>query len=352
MEEHKKRKVQSELSKYLFFFGLLIITGGIVSTMPRLAIPLTLSYICYLILDPLIPTLIKLGARRNFAITFIFVGILVLMSIPIIKLIPVIRDDAQDIQRYIPIVEEYLRLQYQKLSEIVFDKSGYQMGDRHLVAAIEYGKSFMANLLVRLPEYLGSFLELIFVVPLFLFFMMKDGRNFKKFFLTLVPNSFFERFYSISYQFNKKIGDYIFAKIIEAGVVQVIITIGLWIIDVRFSILFGLAAGVTNIIPYLGPVLGAVPAIIFGLVEYGATPTLWAIVVLYLVANVIDIAFIFPVLVSKIVDLHPIIVVIAVILGSQYLGVVGMVISVPVAVAIKLILSQLYHSLYFSSERR
>ena len=67
---------------------------------------------------------------------------------------------------------------------------------------------------------------------------------------------------------------------------------------------------------------------------------------LYIIANAIDIFFVFPILVSKIVDLHPVLVVISVILGSQYFGIVGMIVSIPMAAAIKLIIIEVYEETY------
>jgi putative permease len=64
------------------------------------------------------------------------------------------------------------------------------------------------------------------------------------------------------------------------------------------------------------------------------------------VANVVDIFFVFPFLVSKIVNLHPMIVAVSVIVGSHYLGITGMVISIPVVAAIKLIITEIYNEIY------
>jgi putative permease len=161
----------------------------------------------------------------------------------------------------------------------------------------------------------------------------------------------FERFYYLSFKFNKQIGDYIFAKFIEATIVTLIITSGLFILGIRFSLILGLLAGITNIIPYVGPILGLIPAIVLGLVEYGIGSTFGAMMILYLVANAIDIAFVFPILVSKIVDIHPIIVIVSVIIGSKLFGIIGMVISIPCAAACKLIFIEFFNSIYLAQEK-
>ena len=94
-----------------------------------------------------------------------------------------------------------------------------------------------------------------------------------------------------------------------------------------------------------------VPALAWGIAEFGMSPTFGAILILYLVANTIDLAIVFPILVSKIVDLHPLVVVASVILGSQYLGIVGMVISIPLAASMKLVLLEIYFELYSFSRK-
>ncbi len=115
---------------------------------------------------------------------------------------------------------------------------------------------------------------------------------------------------------------------------------------VKFSFLLGLIAAITNIIPYVGPIFGIIPAILLALAEYGFGGTFGAIIILYLIANVIDLALVFPFLVSKIVDLHPLIVVTSVMVGSHLWGLVGMVISIPLVAALKLIAYEIYCEIY------
>jgi putative permease len=178
------------------------------------------------------------------------------------------------------------------------------------------------------------------------FFLLRDSRELRRNFLKITPNTFFERFYFLYYQFLKKLGDYIFAKFIEASIVLIIITSGLLILNIKFAFLLGLIAGITNIIPYVGPFIGAIPAVVFGIAEYGWGASFGGIVILYLVANTIDLSLVFPLLVSKIVDLHPVLVVLSVILGSQFMGIIGMVISIPMAAALKLISIEIHNEIY------
>ena len=336
------------LKSYRLLFFILVIIIGLYSlfALPRLSLPLLASYLCYLVLEPFVPRLTMLGMKRNVAVLLIMLGILVLSIFPIIKLAPIISTEVENIQYYIPKIEGYVYSQFDVLQAFLAKKFGFEIQDKYLPQGFTYVRNAVTNMLLKLPQFLASLIEWMFLVPLLSFFMLSDSDKLKRIFLKLVPNSIFERFYYIYHQLNKQIGDYIFAKFVEASIVGFIITLGLVLLEVRFSLILGIVAAVTNIIPYVGPLLGLIPALLLGMTEYGWSPQFGAIMILYLVANFIDMAIVFPLLVSKIVDLHPVLVVVSVILGSQYLGVLGMIICIPIAAAFKLILIEIYKEFY------
>lgn len=342
---------KKEWLRLLFFFGIILIFGGALLSLPRAAIPLTIAYVIFLIVNPALPTLAKLGMSKAVSITLLFVALLFFFIYPIVKVVPTITREAKEFKDNIPRIERYVEGQYGKTRAAIKERTGYEIPSKYVSEVIDVARKGTANFLLNLPQFLASFLEWILLVPLFLFFLLKDATKFKKSILRLTPNSIFERFYYLSHKFNSQLGDYIFAKFVEASIVGIIITSGLLILDIKFSLLLGLVAGMTNVIPYVGPVLGTIPAIVLGFAEYGTTPTTGAIVLLYLVANTIDIGIVFPLLVSKIVDLHPIVVVMSVILGSQFLGILGMVVSIPVAAAVKLIIIEIYNEVYSDRNR-
>lgn len=332
--------------RLLFFVIVIILAMYSLLALPRLSLPLFASYIGYLVLEPFVPRLTMLGLKKNIAVLVIMIGILILSIFPMIKLAPVISTEVENIQYYIPKIEGYVSSQFELLQNFLAKKFGFEIQDKYLPQVFQYVRTGVTSLLLKLPQFLASLIEWLFLVPLLTFFMLADSDKLKRIFLKLVPNSIFERFYYIYHQLNKQIGDYIFAKFVEASIVGFIITLGLVLLKVRFSLLLGFVAAITNIIPYVGPLLGLVPALLLGMTEYGISAQFGAMMILYLVANVIDIAIVFPLLVSKIVDLHPVLVVVSVILGSQYLGVLGMIICIPIAAAFKLILIEIYKEFY------
>lgn len=342
-------KNTKETYKLILFLLLILGAVSLLLALPRLSIPFILSYVIYLISAPLVPKLKKFGLGETLSVSLIVLGFVFFTVYPVIKVIPLVSREAQNIQFTIPKIERYVFVKNQEVQTFIKSKVGFDLNESTIQSYFNQVKSELSSFVLTLPTFLASAVEWFFVTPFFLFFLLRDAGRFKKMFLSLAPNSIFERFYHLAYEFNRQIGGYIFAKLIEATIVGLVITIGLSMMGVRFSLILGFVAAVTNIIPYVGPLLGAVPAIIFALVEYDVGTTFWAILILYIIANAIDIAIVFPILVSKIVNLHPLLVVVSVIVGSQALGVAGMIISIPLAAALKLLFLEVYNLIYSGS---
>jgi putative permease len=347
----KNRKYISNF-QLIFFSAAIIFFCTFVLAVPRISIPLSLAYILSLALNPIVNMLISWGISKNKAIIILFVLLMISVGLPLVKVIPVITVESQNLHYSIPKIEQYIVSQYEVMRVFIKQRVGYEIGNTYVIQFLDEAKGWAANLVVKLPNYLANLMEWIFLVPFFTFFIIRDANHFKKVLLSFTPNSIFERFYYVTHTFNRQLGNYFFAKFVEAFIVGGIITTGLLILDIPYGIILGFVAGLTNVVPYVGPFLGAIPALIFALVEYGMTsPTFGAIAILYLAANIVDIFFVFPFLVSKIVNLHPMLVAISVIVGSHYLGITGMVISIPVVAAIKLIVTEIYNEIYTERSR-
>ena len=351
MKNIQRTNPPGEIARLVFFFTIIILVAAALFSLKRIAAPLSVSYVFFLILSPFIPRFVKMGLSRTASFLIVFLGFIFFLAYPIVKFVPVITTESQNFTTYIPKIEAFVKEKYEDVRYEVKNRSGIELKESYAVEGIDTARRGLTTFLLYLPKLLTSLLEWVFLIPLFVFFLLKDGETLKRMVLNLTPNSIFERFYYLNHQFNKQLGDYIFAKFVEASILGIIITGGLYLMDVRFYLLFGLIAGITNIVPYVGPLVGAAPAIILMLAEYGMGAKSGGVFFLYLIANAIDIAFIFPILVSKIVDLHPILVVVSVILGSQYLGLVGMIISIPLAAAVKLVVTEVYNEIYASHFR-
>ena len=331
----------------IFFVLILILFSSLVLALPRISIPLSIAYILSLALTPIVSFLMALKMSKTMSIVLIFIFLSILIGWPLMKIIPMLSNEAQNFQNVIPQIEQYVIQKFHYVQEFVKLKTGHDLDDSFVYKGLAELQNFSTSFVVRIPNYLANLMEWIFLVPFFTFFIIRDSDTFKKTLLNFTPNMIFERTYYVTHVFNRQLGNYFFAKFVEAVIVGGIITTGLLILDIKFAVILGFIAGLTNIVPYVGPFLGIIPTLILGMLEYGmSSSTMGAILILYFVANVVDIFFVFPFLVSKIVNLHPMIVAVSVIVGSHYFGITGMVISIPVVAAIKLIITEIYNEIY------
>lgn len=328
-------------------FGLFVLFSmGLFFLFPRVATPLLICYILTLVLSPILLFIERYRINRTVSSAILVVLFLFVTIYPVVKATPIIVTEITNLEVYIPKVEQFLKTTYASLQGFIETRTGYRLQNSYLLETMNFVRDEVSAFVLVLPKFLGSALELFFIVPLFLFFTLRDKRRFREGVTKLLPNKYFEKMYHLSFQFNRRIGDYILAKVIEASILGVIIFAGLFFMNIRFSLIFGILAAVTNVIPYLGPLFGSVPALIFIAAEYGMGTDFGGVLILYLVANAIDIAIVFPLLVSKIVNLHPVVVVGSVILGSQIIGITGMIISIPLAAAVKLLIDQVLKDVY------
>jgi putative permease len=340
------RQYKGNTYRVIFFITIVVLILSIFFSLSRIMIPLGIAYVLSLMLQPLRRSLHSVSLRKKTLSILLALAVGYMFFYPFVKGIKTISEESHRIEYYIPKLEIYLREKYSKAKIEIQTRFNYEITTNPVDKLIEFGQASTKSVFVYLPVILTSLLEWGFIIPLFLFFILKDGRSVRFRFLKIVPNNLVERTYYLFHQFNTKFGDYIFAKFIEAAIVGAIITTGLMILGYPFAFLLGIIAAITNILPYIGPIIGFLPALIIGLVDQNPHTTLGAMVFLYIVANVIDLALVFPILVSKIVNLHPMVVVVSVILGSQFAGVVGMIISIPLAAFIKLLFIELYKEIY------
>ncbi len=188
---------------------------------------------------------------------------------------------------------------------------------------------------------LGSNIVNIVLGLIIAFYILKDLNYFKKLYgditSALMKKRKNEKLRSLMAEINAIIGNFIRGQLLDALLVGILSSIGLSIIKLDFAVLIGMTAGISNIIPYFGPIIGSVPAVIVGLLSGSPIKALLAVIVLVVVQQ-IDSALISPKVVGNSVGLHPVFVMLSIIVGGAYFGLWGMLIAVPTAAIIKMFL--------------
>ncbi len=139
---------------------------------------------------------------------------------------------------------------------------------------------------------------------------------------------------------NQVFSRYIYSRVVDALIIAVLGTIVLLILNLKYALVFGLFLGLCNLIPYFGSIIGTVVIALFAVFSGGWTSGVWTALSL-LVLEQIDGNLIGPKIMSEQLDASPLWIIFAVSAGGKLFGVLGMLLSVPVLVVVKLILSDL-----------
>ncbi len=204
------------------------------------------------------------------------------------------------------------------------------------------------NLLNRIPLFFKSIFNIIaflIVVPVISFFLLKDGRILIKSFFSRIGNRYFEFSIHLYEEIEKSFGRFFRALLIETFLVAVMSITGLLILGIPYALLLGLIVGLANPIKYFGPFIGAVPTLL--VVFLGPTPDIFIlyVIITFFIVQQIDSLILFPWLIGRSMDLHPMIVLLTVIAGGYTFGILGMLFAVPLVFLIKTILQVSHKSL-------
>ncbi len=211
---------------------------------------------------------------------------------------------------------------------------------RQLINEVLPSISAVRGSLVESLSVVGSGgLQVVIVVVLSVYLLWSFGR-YNRTVLTAFPRRFRPAAIEVVDRISYAVGGYIRGQLVIAVFVGILVGIGLAILDIPLAVGLGVLAGVGNLVPFVGPILAAVPAFFFALTE-GWLHALLALGVLLLV-NVIDGNILTPIIYSRIISLDPVTVLMAILFGSVLFGIWGAIAAVPVAVLLTLAYKELY----------
>ena len=197
-------------------------------------------------------------------------------------------------------------------------------------------------------DILGTLLSL--VLAIFISgYMLADSRTLTENFIRLIPSPWDLRVRQSLPMIGNRIGGYIRGRLLVSATLALVTSIGLPFLGLKdFAIGLGAIAGVTNLVPFLGPLLGAIPALIVA-IPLGGWPVLW-VIIFYVVIQNIETYILDPLLVGNSVGVHPLYQLLAVLGGTQVLGIVGALVVPPWVAGSAVLLERLYLQPKLSAE--
>lgn len=327
----------------------IVLAAGFILILPRLQTIITLiviSILMFTLLDPFVDKLERYKIPRAVSTLLVILIILLLIAFGVSRIVPLVENAAQQLSQSFS-SENTFSERLESGIEYVNSKLPLNAITTDLPEKIN---ELLDNLRRKLPGVLMGFgkglinaLSGFFFVLFITFFFLKDERAIKKGIIRLVPNKHFEMSLNIMDKIQRQLSAYLQGLFLAATSVGVTSIIGLFIVNtffdagINYIVLIGIWAGFANLIPYIGPTAGAIPAILSVLMSQPPNTLLIVVLVIgvFVMVQFLDNTFISPYLVGKSVELHPLIVFIVLIIGGNLMGLLGMMFAVPVAGIIK-----------------
>ena len=188
---------------------------------------------------------------------------------------------------------------------------------------------------------LGVFSGLLSIVVVFsmAFYMVMEERGIKKFIISVVPEKNKAYAANLTDRIEGKIGRWMLGQLFLMVVIFILDFIGLYLVGVPYPLLLALFAAILEVVPYVGPIISAVPGVVLGFL---VSPTVGMLAfVVYLIAQQFESHVVIPLTMKKAVGLNPVVTIVAILIGFKLAGVLGAIIAVPAATAISLVVADL-----------
>lgn len=332
--------------KYLrlgLFLFLSLLAIYFVFLVRRLFLSFLLATALTYLLQPVVAAVERRGASRVMAISLVYValGILIggifLYAMPsLIEQLNLLIDEIPEYTRKVQLLSRSLQYSYARagLPEAV------RMLIEERILMIERDLQELAQrVLSGIVAAVGYFLS-IFFAPILAFYMLKDIETFTEKIVLLIPEKWRADVLRLGREINQVVSSFFRGYLLVSLIVGTITGFTLSILGVDFAFILGIFAGLTNIIPYFGPIIGAVPAVAVALLE-----SEWLavkVVLAFIVIQQIEASIISPRVLGNRVGLHPLFVILVILAGGELYGLTGVILAVPVAAVLRVVFVYLF----------
>jgi predicted PurR-regulated permease PerM len=305
--------------------------------------PLFVALILAYLLNPMVKWLTLLKLQRLYAVILLYLIFISVLGLSMWYGGPVLIQETQEVIAKLPEIESML--------QAVLHRFDYQMRKlpdgihQTIDQSVQGFESMLQAQVSMMIEGIGMRLGQIFsilVIPFLVFYLLLDAeRIYRRFFMSL-PKRYQKSCLKLWKKIDSSLGEYIRGQLMISFIVGLIIYVGYLLIGLPYALFLAVIAALFNIIPYFGPILGAIPAVV---VAFLTNPilVLWVILI-NLLGQLVEGNVLGPIIVGKRLHIHPIALILVLLLGAELAGVWGLILAVPFYVMIRVVISHIIHS--------
>lgn len=330
----------------VILFLLFIICFALIYTFGGILTPLLAAVILSYLLSPLVDRLQAYRVPHWFAVATVFLVFFGVLFIALLILVPALIKQITALVADVPGMMRTFQDQLAQLPELYpellsDELVGQWIGSLDLSQVGQQLSAWLPNVvsfsLNTLPSIIGVLVYVI-VVPLMVFFILKDRDELWSGFKSMLPSQ--RRLMNqIATEMNQQIANYIRGKVIEIIIIGGTSFVTFTLLGLSYAALLSVLVGFSVLIPYIGATVVTIPVFAIGLFQWGFEPQLYWVLIAYLVIQVLDGNVLVPLLFSEAVNLHPVSIIASVLVFGGLWGFWGIFFAIPLATLVKAIVN-------------
>ncbi|MGB0757266.1 MAG: AI-2E family transporter [Patescibacteria group bacterium] len=286
--------------------------------------------------DPWVDALQKKGIARAFGILFIYAIIIGVFTTAVILMIPPLIEQLTGLYNAFPQLVEQFNSALGSLHGTTVQDS-VQSGINDLTTRLQSGDT-VTSVFSAIGSIFGGIFG-VFAMMVMTFYMLVQENNIEKLVKLISPKKYHDFAVNTITDVSKKLGLWLRGQVMIGIIVGLLVYITLSILGVEYALVLGILSAITELIPFIGPWIGAVPGVLIAFIQapiFGL-----AAIVIYLAVQQLENNIITPKLMSKVVGLSPLVVIVAILVGAKIAGVLGALLAVPTALIIQTFIKHL-----------
>ena len=321
--------------------------GYVVFFVKGLLLPFFIALIISYLLHPIVSMLHNRGVPRSLAVLLIYILFFGSLAIIVVNAFPVLMSQIKDLAEQLPEMVKKFEgwLEGIRTDHVnPFPKSLQDGIDNALNNIEKKITGSFGNVL----EWINNTIEVLFtivLVPFVAFYILKDYKILEKTIITFVPRKNRREIIRLARDIDEALGNYIRGQLIVCAIIGVLAYIGYLIIGLPYSLVLASIVAITNIIPYIGPFIGAAPALLVAIsISWKLALTT---IVVNLIIQMIEGNVVSPQIVGRRLHIHPLFIIFSLLVGGEVAGIVGLILAVPIFAIFKVIIQHL--TLYYAN---
>lgn len=312
--------------------------------------PVIVSVVLTFIMHPLVEFFVRIRCyplKRTFSrTTAILLSFLVAIGVIILLLMFVLLPFAHEFERfavnlpgYMKQTQELIFQLQQSFRQLELPESVQNLIREGMSDAADFSVDMGRRFLAGTIGFASRIIDLV-VVPVLTFYFLKDWLSIRETFVNLAPAPQRARVRLIIEDIGTVISGYIRGQVTVSAVIGVLVFVGMYFFGLNYALTIGLIAALTEFVPIIGPIIGSIPALLIAVL---VSPMLaLKVAAFYVVVHQLENHIIVPKIMGHSIDLHPVSVILAFLVGAQLFGLAGMILAVPVAAMLKVLFNHVW----------